>query len=505
LTVNGSASPVSIQHGTPVSVGVTVTGTGGTPTGNVALVAGSGAATAAMPSQYIVPSPSILTLTNGTAADSNYIYLPGGSYSLAANYAGDGTFGPSVSNPPIAVTVSAEPSTLDLVVQDITTANEGADVTSVPYGIYVSVSAQPYSTAQLNSTQNQTYALQATGTVTFSSTPAFPPLNQVVNINSNGVAEIPGQLSLAYPPGTYSLTASYSGDASFGKSLSTGGFIITKNNVAITSANGTAAGTLLVEVDPNFAAAYSNLFTNSGLKLPTGTVTVTSSSGATVGTGTLAVVQTTNGPAAQATITLTGAAATISYPGDTNYIAGTAATSGGGGGGSFTLSASPTTLPISQGASGTSSISVTPASFTGTVSLSCAVTPAPANAPTCALAQASVSVSGSTVVKDTLTITTAASSAATRVADNSIGGTWYAAGGAALAGILLFGLPGRRRAWQRMLGLMLLFISIGVIGCGGSSSGGGGGGGTPTGNYTVTVTGTSGSTTHTSTVTVTVQ
>ncbi|HEY1411699.1 MAG TPA: hypothetical protein VGF36_06130 [Rhodopila sp.] len=84
--------------------------------------------------------------------------------------------------------------------------------------------------------------------------------------------------------------------------------------------------------------------------------------------------------------------------------------------------------------------------------------------------------------------------------------TWYAAGGVALAGILLFGLPGRRRNWQRMLSLLLLIVAVGVVGCGGSSSGGGGGGGgTPAGSYTVTVTATSGTVVQKSTITATVQ
>jgi hypothetical protein len=492
-------SPVTITHGMPVSVGVTVSGSGGTPSGNVALIANTSPAAAA--SQYTVQSPSILPLTNGAASDTNYIYLPGGSYNVTANYGGDGTFASSVSNP-IAVTVSPEASTLDLVVQDIAiSSGQGANVTSVPYGTYVSVSAQPYSTAQL-SDQSATYALQATGTVTFSTTPAtLPALNQVVNLNSNGFAEIPGQLSLAYPPGTYNLTAVYSGDASFGKSGSTGTFTITKDDVSITSGNGSTSGTLVVEVDRKIDPAFNDLFTNSGLKLPTGTVTVKDSTGATVGSGALAVVNTTQGPAAQATITLTGTAATISYPGDTNYNAGTA-TGGGGGSGSFTLSASPATITVPKGGSGTTMMKVTPAAgFTGTVTLACAVSGGATLPPTCSLATPSVTISGTTAATDTLTVATMSSSSAIGKPSNISRSTWFAAGGTALAGILLFGLPGRRRRWQQMLSLMLLIIAVGVVGCGGGSSTKT----TPAGNYTVTVTATNGAATQTSTVTVTVQ
>jgi hypothetical protein len=120
------------------------------------------------------------------------------------------------------------------------------------------------------------------------------------------------------------------------------------------------------------------------------------------------------------------------------------------------------------------------------------------------LATPTVTISGTKAATDVLTVQTVSSGAARRTAANASDHTWYAAGGVALAGILLFGLPGRRRAWQRMLSLMLLFVAVGIVGCGGGSDNGGGGG-TPAGTYTVTVTATSGSTTQTSAITVTVQ
>jgi hypothetical protein len=145
---------------------------------------------------------------------------------------------------------------------------------------------------------------------------------------------------------------------------------------------------------------------------------------------------------------------------------------------------------------------VTPASgFTGTVLLSCTVSGGATLPPTCSLATPSVTVSGTTAATDTLTVATMSSSSAIGKPFNTSRSTWYAAGGTALAGILLFGLPGRRRAWQRMLSLMLLVIAVGVVGCGGGSSTKT----TPAGTYTVTVKATSGSATQSSTVTVTVQ
>jgi hypothetical protein len=76
---------------------------------------------------------------------------------------------------------------------------------------------------------------------------------------------------------------------------------------------------------------------------------------------------------------------------------------------------------------------------------------------------------------------------------------WPTAGGTVLAVVLLFWVPRRRRNWLAILGLLVLFASIGELGCGGGGGSGGGGGntGTTPGTYTVTVTGTSGSLTVT--------
>jgi hypothetical protein len=511
LQLNAGTAPISIVHGTPVTVAASVTGSGGTPTGNIALVTTSTAPGSAVSAvQFTQPSPAVFALTNGSVTGTD-AYLPGSGstpYTVTANYGGDGAFSPSTSNG-ISVTVTPEPSTLGFAVLDFLpngNSNDASTATapSLPYGTWISVSAQPSSTAQLNANPQPAYFSQATGSVTFTSTSSL--LNKVVPINSNGIAEIPGQTTLAYPPGLYTVSASYPGDPSFGPSSAPAeSFNVVKASTTISAANGSAAGTVTVQVDPVFSGA---LLINNGVQLPTGTVTLTNSAGATVGSGPLAVVNTANGQIAQATITVSGTAATVSYPGDTNYTASSAAFSGGGSA-LFSLSAAPTTITVPSGSSATTTISVTPvAGFTGTVSVACAVTGTGSPAPTCSLAQPSVAITSGKAATDVLTVTAVSSSAAIHTAAHSADRTWYAAGGVALAGILLFGLPGRRRAWQRMLSLMLLIIAAGVAGCGGSSSSGGGGGGggsTPSGNYTVTVTATSGTATQTSTITATVQ
>ena len=128
LTLNGGTAQVNLTHGQPVNVEVQVAPSGsgsGTPTGEVSLIAGTG--------QQGVQA---FSLTAGGASGAS-IALPGGSYSVVAQYPGDGTFGPSTSTG-IPVTVAPEnskigfnfelydPNTGALLSQNATTAGFGA-------------------------------------------------------------------------------------------------------------------------------------------------------------------------------------------------------------------------------------------------------------------------------------------------------------------------------------------------------------------------------------------
>ena len=184
---------------------------------------------------------------------------------------------------------------------------------------------------------------------------------------------------------------------------------------------------------------------------------------------------------------------------------------------SFALKGTAVSLTPGATTSNSSTVTVTPAGgFTGSVTLTAAVTSSPTGAqypPTFSFGSTSpVSITGTTAGTATLTITTTAATSAALVLPKRNGVPWYAAGSAALAGILLFGIPARRRSWRTMLGMLVFLVALtgGVFACGGGGSGGGGGGGTgnpgtTAGTYTVTVTGTSGTTTATGTVALTVQ
>ena len=172
----------------------------------------------------------------------------------------------------------------------------------------------------------------------------------------------------------------------------------------------------------------------------------------------------------------------------------------------FAMSGTPISI-ASPGTSGTSTITVTPTGgFTGSVALTCAVTSAPSgsvNAPTCSVT-APAAIAGTQPVTGTLTINTAA--AATAALNKPSQRIFTVGGGAALAVLLFFCVPLRRRKWSTWFGLLIFSaIAAASIGCVGSLPINSSSGGTSPGSYIVTVTGTSGSTTVTAAVNLTVE
>jgi len=164
------------------------------------------------------------------------------------------------------------------------------------------------------------------------------------------------------------------------------------------------------------------------------------------------------------------------------------------------------------GASATSTITLSPANgFSGTVNLTCASASSSAGI-TCSVNPASVVVGGADATT-TLTVTTTAASAISKPSASIRPHQhfpWFAAsGGLAFVGIVLLGVPARKRKGAALCIVVLAFVSL-WAGCGGGSSssggkGGGGNTGTSAGSYVVTVTATSGSISHTANVAVTVE
>jgi sugar lactone lactonase YvrE len=370
--------------------------------------------------------------------------------------------------------------------------------------------------------------LPAAATPTFSVTPGTYASGQTVTVSdaTNGAviyyttngATPTGSSTLYSGPITISSTETIKAIAtasgySFSAVATVAYTIMTTPSVTVTPAASsiTTAQTLTVTVI--VSGGIGNPATTGSVTLTSGTYT---SGVATLSSGS-ATVSIPAGSLAVGTNTLT-----VTYSGDTNYNAttGTASvTVTTAVNPSFAVTGKAVTVTAGSTTANTSIITVTPTGgFTGSVVLTASITSSPSGAqdpPTVSFGSTTpISISGTTAGTATLTISTTAPTTAAFVHTKHPGIPWYAAGGATLACILLFGIPVRRRRWQTLLGALMLLITFtgGVIACGGSGGGpsnGSGGGtsnpGTTAGAYTVTVTGTSGATTATGTVTLTVQ
>ncbi len=158
----------------------------------------------------------------------------------------------------------------------------------------------------------------------------------------------------------------------------------------------------------------------------------------------------------------------------------------------YSVSASPASIVLSAGGTGTSILTVTTADgFAGTVNLACAV-PAGATGVSCSASPSALTLGvGVPTQTATLTITTTAAQAR----------SLPVAGGSLLAAVLLLGLPSRRG--RRTLLRVVAVLAVAGVGlsCGGGGGGGGGGASsanatTPVGSYALTVNATSGAIAH---------
>jgi subtilase family serine protease len=195
-TTSLQLSPTTITHGSPIALTASVVAGSGSvvPTGDIVLETNPPSA---------LRGNGLIALSGG-AASENVSTLPGGSYSVVAQYGGDGVFDASASSP-VAVTITPEQSATSLKYQFISTVIAAPG--TVPFGSVLTYEATPTGLSTNSSGL-------ATGSATFTdgSTSATVPLNV------NGVATW-SPLTVAI--GSHSITVSYSGDASY--TPSTGG------------------------------------------------------------------------------------------------------------------------------------------------------------------------------------------------------------------------------------------------------------------------------------------
>ena len=466
------------------SITVTVTGKGTTaPTGTITL----------QTSGYEF-NPLTLTPVAGTDTSEVTILVNGsgilqGANILIAGYSGDTVYAPSTSTAtnlanPLS-DFSMVPQTTIINVPSSGSATETINISSVNgFAGVIALTCAGTGGVGCSLSSSPTLTSGGTSPVTLTVTNA-----NVVTAGSSFDALITG----VDPTGTFVHTLGIRVIAP-ATALAPGLTLAGPSGITIVNPGDSGTGTLTVSAQGGLSGqatfACSVEGTPSGITCAAPNVTLSSVSA----TSTLTVTTTSSAMAGSYTADITATIGTtvsqvLTVPITLNPAA------------SFALSGSPTSLTLTAGATtgNTSTISITPTNFTGLVNLTCALTTSPAGAtkvPTCSVAS-SVNVTGTTAATATLTVSTTAPT--TSALDLPLNKFFAVGGGLAIAGLMFFGIPARRRSWRTILGVLLFAVIVGMgIGCGsggGNSGGGGGGGGTTTpgttaGAYTITVTGT---------------
>ena len=177
---------------------------------------------------------------------------------MQAHYSGDATYAPSTS-PAISVTVNPEPSTIAVSVLTGDQNGNPIPFTNGPFGSFV------YLRADVTGQSHQGFP---TGTVSFSDTFGAVPGGSTFPLNSQGNAATPNGI-YNFDTGTHTITASYTGDASFSPSNAaqsqaftiTPGFyaaIPTAQSTVLISAPGSSGQTsITVSTSTNFKGTIS--------------------------------------------------------------------------------------------------------------------------------------------------------------------------------------------------------------------------------------------------------
>jgi pro-kumamolisin-like protein/Big-like domain-containing protein len=432
---------------------------------NVKNAAGSVCAPVSAQTQTACPSGNVTLTDNGAQLDAGtyllnsygyfedqLVQLPGGSNSVKASYAGDNSFAASATT----TALSIAPATATITQISVPSQVQ----VGLTYTFSAAIQTQSSGAAPTGTVSFFANGTKLPGTVTYFGTAG----------SASGTASLTADLDVSFSTsGTRTITATYSGDTNYSGTTASPAVDVSAlypTTLGVSASAQTVAAGSSVTLTALVDTSVKNLS-------PTGTVTFFGSPTPINGTPTLKSVTDANGNSAlQATLTITvnsSESVFAQYFGDTNYF-GSSSNSVFIAVPDFSLNQNSTVTITSAGQSGSLVVNVNALSgFTGTVgNFTCSGLPAET---TCAFNPTSVNGGGSTTV--TISTTPLGQLRRRVTAENH---AWWAAGGAALIGMCLIGLPVRRRRWSNLVALVILAVLVTTPGCGG---GGGGGGITP--------------------------
>lgn len=422
-----------------------------------------------------------------SASASVYPYAVG-THTITATYPGDASYKANTSN---AVNITVVKGATSVVVTPTTTTLGSTTTDKIEVDVR---------TSSLANGPTGTLTLAANGT-TLGTTSS---LSSVVRLDGTAMSyAIFSVTGAQLANGVNTLTATYTGDSNYTGANGSSTVSVSKSSFSLktaaisTSAGSTTGNTATVTASStgdfagvvNLSCAVTSAPADAASPITCNIPSSIVMTGTTSAATTLTANSTTSTTAGTYVITVTGVdAATGTLTASTTSTVTISGTPG------ITF-ANSGAISLTAGATSGNTSALTATSFngfTGAVALSCAVTTAPANATdpiTCAVAPSTISVNGTTAGAATLTVSSTARTTAALAVP-----ALRALGGTALAGLLLFFVPSRRRRLlSGVAALAVLVLLGGLAGCGGSSKSTTTGTtqtGTTAGAYVVTVTAT---------------
>lgn len=419
------------------------------------------------------PNSGVFTLNSLGFTEDQPVQFPGGTNIITATYSGDSSFA-----------APAAPTTYTL---NVTAAPTNVAMPYIPY------SPSIVGTAVNISTRVDTGLVAGavpTGTISFYDGTALLPGPVTLTPHPGGNtldANLGASITTTFAnSGTHSVTARYSGDASYAPSTSSpwDATVLWPTTMSQTEStkNINYGQTLTITANlttPGKTPAITGQFMfyppDGPLPLVTPTLAVDANGNQTL----------------TASVTITpqsGGVVQVSYSGDSNYAQSDSLDSINVTAPDFSINSNPSSLTLTAGQQATSTFTLAPLSnMSSAVGLTCS-NPILVGV-SCAVSPVSVNLANSVAVTSTLTLTAVGSSSpakARKVISSAVtarvyfAGWWTVSGALGILAVSLFIFPARARRYRVPAALGACSVIVAALGCGGGSSSTGGGGGTTT-------------------------